>query len=78
MMDFEVKRCTRRCAASDRELQPGEPFYSMLIQQGAELVRQDFAESHWQGPPEGIHTGPFPTIAAAINNFCNHPSGGCV
>ena len=53
MMDFEVKRCTRRCAASDRELQPGETFYSVLIQEGAELIRQDFAESQWHGPPEG-------------------------
>ena len=53
MMDFEVKRCTRRCAASDRELAPGEPFYSVLVPQGAEVVRQDFSEEAWHGPPAG-------------------------
>jgi hypothetical protein len=32
----------------------------------------------WQPPREGIHTGPFSSITAAVNNFCRHPrSGGC-
>ena len=52
-MDFDIKRCTRRCAATDRELQPNEPFYSVLLKDGGDLLRQDFAESAWQGPPEG-------------------------
>ncbi len=27
---------------------------------------------------EGVHTGPFSSITAAVNNFCKHPSsGGC-
>lgn len=52
-MDFEIKRCTRRCAASDRELRPGEAFYSVLLQHGADLVRQDYCEQAWEGPPEG-------------------------
>jgi hypothetical protein len=32
----------------------------------------------WQGPPDGIHTGPFGSITAAVNNFCSHPQGGCL
>jgi hypothetical protein len=32
----------------------------------------------WQGPPAGIHTGPFGSITAAVNNFCSHPQGGCL
>ena len=52
MLDFEVQRFTRRCAKTDRELQPGEAFYSVLISQGAEVIRQDFAADEWEGPPE--------------------------
>lgn len=52
MLDFDVQRCTRHCAASNREFQPGENFYSVLITQGANVVRQDFSEGVWQGPPE--------------------------
>ena len=52
MLDFEVQRCTRRCAATDRELKPSEPFYSVLIQEGAEIIRKDFSAEGWQGPPE--------------------------
>jgi hypothetical protein len=52
-MDYEIQRCTRRCAATDRELQPGEEFYSVLVADGAKLVRHDFSVEAWQGPPEG-------------------------
>jgi len=52
-MEYEIRSCTRRCAATDRELAPGEAFYSVLVQQGAELVRKDYSEQGWQGPPEG-------------------------
>ena len=50
-MDFEVQRCTRQCAASGRQLQPGETFYSMLVVEGAEVVRQDYSAEAWEGPP---------------------------
>lgn len=50
MLDFEVQRCTRRCHATDRELAPGESFYSVLIRDGAQVVRRDFCESAWTGP----------------------------
>ena len=52
MIDFEVQRCTRHCAASGRELEPGEEFYSVLVAEGAEVVRRDYAAGAWQGPPE--------------------------
>ncbi|MCA9262668.1 MAG: hypothetical protein KDA60_02420 [Planctomycetales bacterium] len=52
MLDFEVQRCTRRCAATDRELKPGETFYSVLIPDGAQVVRKDFSADAWTGPPE--------------------------
>jgi hypothetical protein len=51
-MDFDIQRCTRRCAASGRELAPGEEYYSVLRRQGAELARADYAADHWTGPPD--------------------------
>ena len=51
-MDFEVQRCTRRCAASDRELRPGESFYSVLLPDGGSVKRVDYAIDSWQGAPE--------------------------
>lgn len=51
MLDFVVQRCTRRCHVSDRELRPGEMFYSVLVADHGDVVRRDFAEDAWQGPP---------------------------
>lgn len=56
-MDFEVQRCTRRCASSQRELAAGEPFYSVLRAEAAAtgpavVVRYDYAEDAWNGPPQ--------------------------
>jgi hypothetical protein len=52
LLDFEVQRCTRRCAATDRALEPGELSYSVLEVQGAEVVRKDFCSEAWSGAPE--------------------------
>ena len=52
MLDFEIQRCTRRCAALDRELGPGEAFFSVLAPRGAEVVRIDYSEEAWTGAPE--------------------------
>jgi hypothetical protein len=53
MLDFEVQRCTRRCAKTDRELKSRETFYSVLIAEGSQVVRYDYAEDTWEGAPEG-------------------------
>lgn len=52
MIDFEISRCTRRCSVSDRELQPGEAYYSVLVPSGAQVLRQDIAAKEWKGPPD--------------------------
>jgi hypothetical protein len=52
-LDFEIQRFTRHCAATGRELKPGESFYSALVSKGAQVERQDFAVESWTGPPEG-------------------------
>lgn len=51
-MDYEIQRCSRRCAATDREFSPGEEFFSVLIAEGAELRRLDYCAEAWKGPPE--------------------------
>lgn len=52
MLDFDVKRCTRRCAKTEREFRPGETVYSVLVPEGSEVVRMDYAEDAWEGAPE--------------------------
>ena len=55
MLDFEVQRCTRRCAATERELKPGETFYSVLVQSGSDVKRLDYSEGGWTGaPPDAL------------------------
>lgn len=52
-MEYDVQKCTRRCAVSGRELQEGETFFSVLVAEGPAVGRRDFAPDAWQGPPEG-------------------------
>jgi hypothetical protein len=52
MFDFEVNRCTRQCAKTERQLLPGETIYSVLLPDGSEIKRLDYAADAWQEPPE--------------------------
>jgi hypothetical protein len=52
LLDFEVQRSTRRCAATDRALAPGEICYSVLEVEGADVVRKDYCQDAWTAPPE--------------------------
>jgi hypothetical protein len=52
LLDFEVQRSTRRCAATDRPLEPGDECYSVLEVQGADVIRKDYCREAWNGPPE--------------------------
>jgi hypothetical protein len=51
-MDYEIQHSTRRCATTGREFAPGETYYSVLVGEGAELKRYDYAAEAWKGPPE--------------------------
>jgi len=53
LLDFEVQRCSRHCAATERELQPGDLCYSVLEINGAEVVRKDYCAEGWHGAPNG-------------------------
>jgi hypothetical protein len=52
VIDYDIQRCSRRCAASDREFKNGEVCYSVLVAEGAEIVRHDYSAEGWPGPPE--------------------------
>jgi hypothetical protein len=51
MIDFDIQRCTRKCFVTDRELQPGETYYSVLVVVGADIVRRDYSAEAWTKPP---------------------------
>ena len=52
MFDIEIQRCTRRCAVTGEELAAGAEFYSVLVPDGAEILRHDFSAPAWTEPPE--------------------------
>lgn len=51
LLDFEVQRSTRRCAATDRSLEPGDECFSALRVEGPDVIRQDYCRDAWAGPP---------------------------
>lgn len=53
IMDYHIQPSTRRCAVTGRELQPGEKYYTTLLEQKQQFVRQDYSLEAWQGPPPG-------------------------
>jgi len=51
LLDFEVQRSSRRCAATDLPLEPGDVCYSVLEVRGVDVVRKDFSSAAWTDPP---------------------------
>ncbi len=52
LSEFNFARCSRRCQVADRNLQPGESFYSVIVDNKDTLTRTDISAEKWQGPPE--------------------------
>lgn len=68
MIEYQIQANTRRCASTGRELQPGERFYSVLLDEAGKFVRRDYSSEAWQGPPEGAFSfwaGRIPAEASA-------------
>jgi hypothetical protein len=53
MTEYQIQANTRRCAVTGRELQPGERFFSVLLDEGTKFIRRDYSSGAWQGPPAG-------------------------
>lgn len=51
MTDYEIQGPARVCAATGREIKPGERFHAVLLERDGKLVRIDYAAEAWPGPP---------------------------
>jgi len=49
-MLFDIPRCSRICAATNRELKPGEVYYSLLYEKKETFLRLDYSQEGWPGP----------------------------
>jgi hypothetical protein len=52
MTDYDIQAPSRVCAASGRELKPGDRFFAVLAEVGGKLARTDFAADAWPGAPK--------------------------
>jgi hypothetical protein len=53
MTNYQIHGPARVCAATGRELAPGEPVFSVLRDENGQFVRTDYAADAWPGPPAG-------------------------
>jgi hypothetical protein len=51
MVEYEIQGNTRRCAATGRELLPGEKVFTVLLDEGSKFIRLDYSAEAWSGPP---------------------------
>jgi hypothetical protein len=52
-MNYHLKPLGKACAATGKELVPGMTCHSALVEKHGELIRIDFSQEGWDGPPEG-------------------------
>jgi hypothetical protein len=50
-MLVDIPRCSRVCAATSRELKPGDTFFSVLFEEKNVIKRLDYSLEAWHGPP---------------------------
>ncbi len=55
-MDYQIQPCSRKCAITGRELQPGEKYFSALLERDRQFVREDYSVEGWKGPPTGAYS----------------------
>jgi hypothetical protein len=53
MTPYQIQGPARQCAATGRELRPGERYYCALFEEAGQFVRRDYAADAWPGPPAG-------------------------
>ena len=51
MTNYQIHGPARMCAATGRELRPGEKVFSVLRDEAGQFVRTDYAADAWPGPP---------------------------
>jgi hypothetical protein len=55
-MDYHLKPLGKTCAATGKPFVPGSVCHSVLVEKDGHLVRLDFSDEGWSGPPPG-HLG---------------------
>ncbi len=51
-MDYHLKPLGKSCSATGKEFVPGETVHSVIIEENGQLVRLDYSQDGWTGPPE--------------------------
>jgi len=53
MQQFDFRRGGKKCSVTERPLEPGETYWSALIELAdGQTVRQDFSNESWEGPSD--------------------------
>ena len=52
-MDYHLKPIAKTCTATGREFMSGVQCHSALVELNGKLVRFDYSEEGWAGPPDG-------------------------
>ncbi len=63
-MDYRLKPPSKTCAGTGRPLTPGSTCHSVLVEKNGDLLRFDYSDDGWKGPPEG-HVGYWKTTVPA-------------
>lgn len=53
MIEYEIRPVGKKCASTGADLAPGSKCHSVLIEREGKLVRLDYSEAGWLGPPQG-------------------------
>ena len=60
MFEYDIERCTRRCAQTQEPLLPGQVCYSVVKEEAAEWIRLDYCQDAW---PDVVKNWPSPDTA---------------
>jgi hypothetical protein len=52
MTDYDIQNVAQVCAATGRELKPGDRYYAVLREDAGKLTRTDYAAEAWTGAPQ--------------------------
>ena len=53
-MEYQFRPLGKTCAGTGKPLAPGELCTSVVVERNGELIRLDFSNEGWTGPPEGM------------------------
>lgn len=53
MERWQVDRTAGQCAKTGVALKEGDPYYTVLFEEGDTFRREDYSEAAWSGPPAG-------------------------